>query len=352
MSDLAEVVNAAFAYAHEPSDAAAVLGPPSEAFCLPGPRGLLDFAREIQTEDELNDLLRRVVPTVGVPDGFKASVMALLCGTLVEWGGDPTELGRMLLARLPGFLRLAESVAEQADSVPVEALYAANPRACQAWQSLSLMLLATMAVLTRRMDFRQAARTNPELVLSLVALRERNREANFVASTLAFTDGLELLVLHPGEGLGFLVELEAVNTNFHLFTLLQGELIGNGHLPGAEPLDPTVIGVARGEVPHEAVVNDHARFHFYNWAGLQPDGTLAADDMATWIWGEAHPEEIPEYEGTRLVILGPAVLGARGWDSNFFANIHDALRSAARVVEVLSAEQVASWTEVIQRTPR
>ncbi len=351
MSDLATAVNGAFAYAHEPSDLDSLLGPPSDAFRLPGPQGLLDYARTIETEDELNELVRRVVPTVGVPDGFKASVMALLCGTLVEWGADATEFGNLLLARLPGFLRLAESAAERAESEASEKIYSANPDGFRAWQSLSLMMLATMAVLTRRVDFRQAARTNPELVLSLVVLRERNSEANFVATTLGYTDGLELIVLHPGQGRGFRVELEAVNTNFHLFTLLQGELIGNGHLSG-DAIEPDVIRIARGEVPHELLVNDRARFHFYNWAGLLPDGSLAGAEMATWICGEAHPEDIPEYEGERVIILGPPVLGMRGWDSNFFANIHDALRSTTRLVEELTLEQVANWIEQIKQVPR
>jgi hypothetical protein len=43
------------------------------------------------------------------------------------------------------------------------------------------------------------------------------------------------------------------------------------------------------------------------------------------------------------VILGPPVLGLRGWDSNFFANIHDALRSAARVAGELTPEEIADW---------
>ena len=187
--------------------------------------------------------------------------------------------------------------------------------------------------------------------MSLINLREHNREANFVATTLSFTDEMELLVLHPGEGRGFRVALEAVNTNFHLFTLLQGELIGGGHLPG-EPLDEKIQGLATGVIPHEELTSDQERFHFYNWAGLLPDGTLAGQDTQTWIWGETHPDEIPEFEGTRVVILGSPVLGMRAWDSNFFANIHDALRSSVSVREELSAEEVAQWIERLRQAPR
>jgi hypothetical protein len=351
MSDLATAMNAAFAYANEPADLAAVLGPPSACFRQPAIQNVLKFAESVQTQDEMNDLLRRIAPTVGVPDPYKASLMAMVCGTLIEWGASPDELAGLLLACLPGFLALAESIAEFADDNDAHTLYSKNPHAFKAWNSLSLMMLPTMAVLTRSAEHRQAARANADLVRGVEALRERNREANFVSMVLGFTDGMEVIVLHPGEGKGFRVVLEAVNTMAHLFTLLQCELINGGHLPGS-PVEDEVLGVATGEVAPERLVNDHARWQFYNWTGLRPDGSLGGADMSTWLFVEDEPEAIPEFEGQRVVILGPPVLGMRMWDGNFFANIHDALRSQARVVEVLTAEQVSQLQERIRQARR
>ncbi len=351
MSDLATAVNAAFAYAHEPADLATVLGPPSACFQQPATRGLLSFAQTVETREELSDVLRRMAPTVGVPDPYKAAIMALVGGTLIEWGADPAELSGLLLARLPAFLTQAESVADRAESEEPRALFAANPDGFKAWQALSLMLLPTMAVLTRGMEFRQTARANTELVRGIEALQERNKEANFVSMVLGLTDGMEVIVLHPDEGKGFRVVLEAVNTMAHLFTLLQGELINGGHLPG-RPVPDDVFGVATGEIPQEKLYHDEARWQFYNWGGLRLDGSLAGADMSRWLFVEQKPEEIPEFEGERIVILGPPILGMRSWDSNFFANIHDALRSRAQVVEVLTAEQVILLQDRIMRVQR
>ena len=93
----------------------------------------------------------------------------------------------------------------------------------------------------------------PSIVKGVEDLRESHRETNFVAQILGFVDDLELLVLVPNELKGFRVQCEAVATNAHLFTLLQGALIGGGHLAG-EPIDPEVIAVARGETPRRAAV--------------------------------------------------------------------------------------------------
>jgi hypothetical protein len=348
MTDLATAVNAAFAYAHEPADLATVTGPPSACFRIPATRDLLEFGQKVETQDELTEVLRRVAPTVGVPDPYKAAVMALLCGTLIEWGADPKELAPLLFARLPAFLAQAQSVADRAEDAKPEDLFAANADGLRAWQALSLMLLSTMAVLARGMEFRQSARDNAELVRLIEALRERNREADFVAQTLGFVDGLELVVLHPGEGKGFRVELEAVHTNAHLFTLLHGALIDGGHLPG-RPIGEELLGVATGAIAPEKLLHDDARWQFYTWCGLRPDGSFAGADMSTWLYVEDPPTVIPEFEGERVVILGPPVLGSRMWDSNFFANIHDALRSAARVAEELTPEEVIQWNDRIMR---
>ena len=138
MTDLATAVNAAFAYAHQPADLATVLGPPSDCFRTPATRDLLERGQHVETEDELTEVLRRVAPTVGVPDPYKSAVMALLCGTLVEWGADPKELAPLLLARLPAFLAQAESVADRADAEKPEDLFAANPDGFRAWQAAGL----------------------------------------------------------------------------------------------------------------------------------------------------------------------------------------------------------------------
>jgi hypothetical protein len=351
MSDLATVVNAAFVYANEPADFATVIGPPSACFRVPATQGLLQFAETVETQEELNEILRRIAPTVGVLDPYKAAIMALVCGTLIEWGADPGELAGLLLARLPTFLALAESGANLTDSAQAPVLFASQPDAFKAWNSLSLMLLPAMAVLARGMEFRQAARADADIVRGIAALRERNKEANFVAMVLEFVDGLELLVLHPAEGKGFRIQLEAVRTMAHLFTLLQGELINGGHLPG-EPVAADVLGVATGAIAQEKLHHDHARWQFYNWTGLRADGTYGGGDVSTWLFVEDSPMAIPEFEGERVVILGPPVLASRSWDSNFFANIHDALRSAARVVEVLTSEQIIVLQDGIRRMQR
>ena len=153
---------------------------------------------------------------------------------------------------------------------------------------------------------------------------------------------------HPQENKGFRVRLEGVGSNFHLFSLLQETLVGDGRLAGPRP-NRKVIATAKGDLPHDRLITDAAVWHYYDWTGLLPDGALASTTMTSWIMGEATPHAIPFFEGDRVVILGPPIPASRAWDSSFFTNLHDALRSKVDLVDILSVEEVALRIQRIRK---
>jgi hypothetical protein len=350
MSDRAAAIAALTEYANKPATSHECRAEAGEVFGARPLAGLMRLAQSLDTQGELNELLAEVAPLVRAEDPFRAGVIALNCGTLVEMGGDPALVFPHLLAVLPRHLALARR-AQQRKKTPADAVFADDPEAAKALAGLSYLLLCTMTVICRRMEFRQALRANAEIVAGIAALREHNREADFVSQVLVLTDGIEILALAPETRQGFRFALEAINNNFHLFTMVQASLIAGGHMPG-EPSEPEMYGIATGEAPQQMARLDHARWHFYSWEGLQPEGMFAARDFRTWIPGDARPTDVPELDGARILVLGPTLLGARMWTSNEFACIHDALRSRADIVEVLSHEEVAKWIEKIEGAKR
>jgi len=304
-------VKAVLAFARGPR----VRGNPFDA---PAFRNFFDCAR-YATNAQCSDLIRELLVGLEVPDAFQAGCIAVTCGTLVESGGDPTLASTAIAARLA-----KEAATPVTDS-----------------EVMRFLSIAAMAHLCRGVAMRQDARRIPELVVNLERWRERLPEVGFVLQVLDLVDDLEILVLAPGQHKGFRVRLEAVSTNFHLFTLLQGALIGDpakGWLP-AKAVDPRILAVATGETPAQSVLKDYQRFHFHDWSALRSDGSLC-NDLRSTIWGEGSPREIPCHEGSPIVLVGPPLLGGRSWDSGFFANIHDALRSRAEVMAQLSVTEV------------
>jgi hypothetical protein len=346
MPDRAAVLTALAEYANKPATSRDVRAEPGETFGRPPLTTLMQYVQELDSKAELDSVLADVAKLIGAADPFRGAVLALNCGTLVEMGGDPHAVFPHLLAELPRHLKLAVAAREAALS-PSE-LFDTNPDAARALNGLRYFLLCVMTVICRDAAFRRALRTNDAIVDAIVKLRDGHAEADFVAQVLGYTDDLELVVLAPNEQKGFRVQLEAVATCAHLFSLLQAELIAGGHLEG-EPADPEVLAVARGESAPTESLSDHARFHFAAWNGLTADGTLAGVDFASWLGVEMSPIDIPTVDGTPVVLVGPMVLGSRAWDSNFFANVHDALRSRVEVVEVLPPTQVSAWLDRIRR---
>ena len=345
MPDRAAVIAALTAYADKPATSRDIRAEPGDLFGRPPITTLMQFAQAVGSRAELNALVADVAPLIRTADPFRGSAIALNCGTLVEMGGDPDLVFPHLLAVLLRHLSLAAK-ARELDLAP-GALFDDDPDAAKAAAGLRYLLLATMTVICRKAEYRQALRANPAIAVLFEILREGSAEADFVAQVLGYTDGLELLVLAPNEVKGFRVVLEAVATCAHLFTLLQAALIDGGHLDG-EPTDPEVIAVATGVTAPTQALPDHARFHFQTWDGLNPDGTLAGMNLASWIGVEVSPADIPPFDGVPVVLVGPTVLGSRSWDSNFFANIHDALKSCAEIVEVLPPADVEKWIERIR----
>lgn len=286
-------------------------------FGSPAFRALFDKARSLP-RDARGALVEGLLPALEVDDAFQASAIALSCGTLVEYGASPTIAALPILHR---FLRALTSTEGQVDG-----------------RAFGYFAIASMAHLARDVSIRIEARRIEKLREALASAEEVEPNITFVLRTLDLVDDMTLLVLAPQTSRGFRVRIEGVQTNFHLFTLLQGALIGAGLLAG-EPTSEEVLAVAQGTVPHLETLHDHQRFHFHNWSAIAADGTPHKDLGAT-LWGESTPHLIPRHEGVPIVVLGPPVLGARTWDSGFFANYHDALRASARVTADLSEEEV------------
>lgn len=337
MTDRAAVVAALSELAQKPSTAHELRAQPGETFSAPAFERLRDYIQTVETRARLNELIAEVAPLIGSADPFRAAVIAVQCGTFVEWGGDHALVAPHLLSVLPRHLELAARE---------EGTFEDDPDAHRAVGGLTFLMLAAMAVLCRDVAHRRAARAIPGIWQRLEEVRYAHNETGFVAQVLGFTDDVELLALVPGEGKGFRVKLEAVATCAHLFTLLQAELIGGGYLVG-EPPDEQLVRVARGEVPHAQQLFDSAQFHYCSWQGMKANGELGIA-INTWLEVGGSPNYIPTFDGVPVVLIGPKVLGSRSWDSNFFANIHDALRSRAEIVEVLTPDAARAWIEKIR----
>lgn len=287
----------------------------ADAFAEPVFGAALGEARGLGP-DGLTDRVQRLTAGIAVEDPYQAARVALIVGTLVEWGADPA------VAAAPTLARFAEVLA----LTPTDAAHAARIA-----RSAKFLGLASMAMLCRDPGVRRAARAMPAVVRAVAAAADHLAEAGFVDRVLALVDDLELTVLHPARREGAVVAIEAVASAFHLFTLLQGAF--PAWCPADDPVDPELLALATGTQRYDGPHTDHARFHVATGFGIDRD-------VAATVWGEGSPADVPAIDGVRYLVVGPTMFGGRAWDAGFFANFHDALRPRLRIVRALAADEV------------
>jgi hypothetical protein len=341
----------------------------------------------------LNRLLKQLAAGIDVPDILNAGVVANLCGIAVESGGDPDiavdSVLRRFTEQLAGAQRISEPLTE-AEGRKVELIceqmvqrgrirpiqrsnrnlypvwvkigkpYRVGepiPLEFQSWMALRDMGCAAMTMLCRSMQARETARANDALLTRAQALRNISRFAYYIAELLSEVDA-ELVVLHPGQEAGFRVIAEGIRHNFQLFGFLQEALMGDpdkGKLAPGCP-EPGEEGVAREgdeEIDPEFHFNT-AAWTYYQWTGLQPDGSFAPfSDIWHRVLGELTPLDIRTFENERVVILGPFLI-PMSWDiSSFsFPALHEAHVRGVKIVERLSRKAVRARLDPIRKAER
>lgn len=351
MTTLSDAVDACLAAAGRPLKTRAELAPAPRAFAPRSFQDLLDAARG-RPADELTAAVARLAGGLGVPDPYQAGRLALLAGTLVEWGADHGPLVAPLFDRLaPVLARAADYRERLADPAEVEgtAGFEADPAGYAAWMAVEFLGLAAMTVLTRDPAARAAARAHGELCAGVERLRGPHDVVWYLGEVLDLADGLDVLVLHPESRRGFVVRLEGVRNNFHFFTLLQARLTGDGRVPGRR-LPPRLVAAARGEAELTEETEIEGEWGFYEWPAVDERGRIAAP--AERVWGELHPRDIRPFEGRPVVVLGPLDFARQCWDAKFVVALHDAHRADVRVRETFEPDEVDAWVRRLAAAPR
>lgn len=304
-----------------------------------------------------DEVFSYLVPAFQEGDLYKVSRAALLCGSYVERGADPDILVDAMVdiceASLIQALQLVADVEEHwdlasPDDLPKECLqtvWELNPEWLKGWNALRFIILPTMTMLARSMPARERARRKQPLLSIVDAMDEVHGLVPYLAELLFMVDGRELLVLHPKEKKGFRVRANAIRNNYHLFTLLQQSLLGEQDGPllkGSLPY-PALGPIARGEALLEQSMMDEGVWKFYHWTRLAKSVSTEMQDD-TLIQGEASPDTIRTCRGTAVIVLEHAKTPYT-WDANFFAPLHDALRSQVEILDILSPAQVTEWLD-------
>lgn len=325
---------------------------------------------ESASPEERNESLRRLNAALPKMHPFPACKAAMTCGAIVEFGGDPqiTGLGLfpLLLNTLAGaakFLQLCEDKARadgllkdgDDDDAPssdelfqkyIRTIYQENPAAAFAAMGEQDISLAVIAHLSRSKQLRAEARRIPKLLQQSLAYDRACRAGHrFLTKMLLVLDDEPMLVLDTDQNKGFKITFSGIPDNFTLHTCLMGTLIGDPREGWIEAIDFDLESVRRamGHICGDNAPSLTGAFNLWNWTGLQPDGTLPAEQFENthWIWNEGVPADIAPFDGMRVVILGPPPY-ERHWRGGL---LFSGLVPELTITEKLPESAVKEWLQ-------
>lgn len=302
---------------------------------------------------EANAALATLAGHIGLDDLAKAAFLALVCGALVEEGRDPSPMIEPLNQRLQYLL---ESAAELADAcrarLPqaqeddqdndeefervLEEVAGEMPLESDAWQALNQFWRPAIAVFSISEQARAAARHLRELAGNIAEFHEGGHWLRLMLSVL---DNDPILAIEPDTGVGMLARITGVVDNFQLNVLLMDGFPGKG----ARRVSKRVAEVARGIGPQQTDDNVTGAWNLYTWGAVKPGLKLAdpGKDEKYWIWNEGVPDDIPVFEGRRVILLGPPTY-SRTWRSQ---RMFDKLPAKLECERVLSEAEVDDWLQ-------
>jgi hypothetical protein len=269
-----------------------------------------------------------------VPPGPRATV-AVVIGACVERGADPAGCAPAILTDLRTVLGGAQDFIDRWTAIGGgelpeadqggpgdEVVTRVGPAAATAWWTLPQWEMAAVAMLNYPGVRARVPARDDLLAAALTLHRSTEGDLKCLVYALLVLDDEPLVALHRDTRTGYLLRMSGIGDNFQLHTLLAGELIGPGYLPGDSPT-ADAVAVCRDASGHSPTVGAF--------------NLVTAD--GTWIWNEGTPSDISRVRGTRLVVLDKPPY-VRHWDAGRF---FPGMRGSLTLERVLSRHETESW---------
>jgi hypothetical protein len=306
--------------------------------------------------DELNDAMRRLSQHLDIADMSRGAYLAMICRELVERGCDPLIIAGPLINALRTLLKLSAELAdacapqlpetqdEDQDSLAIfennrTTMAAKMPRHDAAWNALRQFWPPAIVVLSVSPESRAKAHDLRELAASVASYHEGGHWLRLILSVLV---NEPILVIEPQRGVGILGRISGVVENFQLNVLIMDAFPRSG-IFSRRRVSQWIADVARGKGPQQTDDTVTAVWNLYTWQGIKPGFVLPDpndwESTRFWIWNEGLPEDIPLFEGYRVVLLGPASY-PRSWRSQ---RMFDKLSAHLECERTLTKDEVSDW---------
>lgn len=309
---------------------------------------------------EANQSFATLAPLMGSRNLSRASLVSVVCGSMVESGCDPgvaspfltQGISRALVATVPLVGKLEKKVRHRLEDAEDEAqqrnwiesgirqLSVRLPQAAAGLKALERFMRPALTIYAVDPAGRQKAL--PTLWDHLSQMEFWIPEAAKLHRLLSVLENEPLVVIDVANHKGFLGRFGGAINNAQLIILLMDTFARQYVFPKA--LVTHEMGLcAKGDGPQQVGQTVHGAWNLYDHRAL--DSRLKLPDPKDlksnryWIWNERRPAEIPQVHGHRIILIGPPSY-PREWE---FEREFKYLKAGIQVDSELSRPDLATW---------
>ena len=322
-------------FLQQPSDLAE-LQAGKQAFGRKEVQQFLASMQEMRSTAEQDRALSDLASLLPRVDRFHAGMLALLCGILVESGGNASIPLDATVELLVSQLTRIKEYRDAGKKLDAAEKFQRFPDAARAQAAQPFLLPAVMTMLSRDKEARKRWQSREDVVALVEEMEERDEVPFFLKRVFTLLDDKELLILDKQNKRGFLTRLVGVqDVMYHCFALLQHAILeytGPGYLD-AEPTDPLAVRFAQNrdltEEDYQAARNllDHQRFGFSYPGGL-------------FFPGSANFSEVPVFKGMPVLLMNKKEIHFQWGPANMYPVLHEDLKARVDIVRELTAEEL------------
>jgi hypothetical protein len=313
---------------------------------------------------EAEGILFRLSDLIEYHDHQRAAFVAAVCVYLLEQGCSPTCLISPMIRKLKALLQASERLFDVCISDMEQKGLDINdnelfeqtlknagqnmPEEMMAWNALDKFWPPAISLFSKSPE----ARTNARILLPIVKkLNLYQKAAHWLCWMIPVLHNEPVVVLEPATKLGIVGTISGIVDNYQLHMFLIDIFPEKGFF-SSRKLTSLRRSVIDGSGPQRTEIIMEGIWNLYSWKGLHDDLTLPdPKDFKTndeWIWGEGIPDDIPELNGHRVILLGPPSY-LRTWPVQ---RIFKELPAEFKVTRKLSKSEVNQWLQKIADAKR
>lgn len=296
-------------------------------------------------ETAIIETMKYVAKNISTLDNFKVFVASNVFLELLNYKNPSILIIKFSIGMLIRCLMLTERyLLKVLNYVENSTIMSNAPSEIKAWKSMNYVLEPALIVLSSSPLAREKLRENPNNKILIEKLKTYITSLNEISKLYSLTDNTSFTILHPKKLIGFNITATGVQNNYHLFTLIQHELLqkANNALKLNASMDDNAVSIAKGERKFDIdrKITVDGCFDFYSYKAYKGELTNPKFDLKYALAGESLSDLIPESQNKKIIIIDSPPKNPSDWDTHAFKPLNIYTTASANLIEVIPKDNV------------